>query len=578
MFERIFNDIAAPLLDRVTNIARGQSVTLSIVTVLVATYLLLYRCQLVKAHPNEPPIIPSAVPFIGHVLGMLLFGGRYVKNLGLRNPDKPIFTLPIPRSRMYIVTDPSLAMAVQRASKTLSFTPLVPDITKRVFGLDEDTVTIVRQHLDPAPREPRGFLADMHDLVYAYFGPGKRLDELSLDAVRQLARQVDEYAAMVQREDRKGSEVDLLGWIRHLVAVATANLLYGDENPISLHPELESAFWDFDHGLGLLLIGIFPSIIARKAYRGREALAAALEEYLVQNRHVSSDEGRRGASRIVQKRVAIARDHGWTLRMTARSELSFLFAGIVNTATTTFWMVLHLFASASSSSTGADNLSLLSKIRSELSSVISPDPESHTEPGLVLSLERLKSSASCPALDSLFRECLRRNSDTYSTRLVKSPTTLSGPAPGGSEGSQLYHLTADSVVQISGGTMHADPQFWGPDADKFDPSRFLSVHSRNNNDNKTTTTNTHPAAFRAFGGGKTLCPGRHFAAVTIKSLVALLATKFDITAAPHDGDGDGGIAVPDKEDGVLPVHVLEPKRQVRVKVRVRDQRAVRVVA
>jgi hypothetical protein len=50
--------------------------------VLVVVYLLLYRWQLVKAHPNEPPILPPRIPFLGHLLGMATQGGRYVKNLG----------------------------------------------------------------------------------------------------------------------------------------------------------------------------------------------------------------------------------------------------------------------------------------------------------------------------------------------------------------------------------------------------------------------------------------------------------------------------------------------------------------
>ncbi|KAJ7735875.1 hypothetical protein DFH07DRAFT_987132 [Mycena maculata] len=84
---------------------------------------------------------------------MVLEGGRYVKIIGLRHCDKPIFTLPVPRSRIYVVTDPALAAAVQRASETLSFTPLVPDLTKRVIGLDLDTVALLRQNLDGEPHE-----------------------------------------------------------------------------------------------------------------------------------------------------------------------------------------------------------------------------------------------------------------------------------------------------------------------------------------------------------------------------------------------------------------------------------------
>ncbi|KAK4158360.1 cholesterol 7-alpha-monooxygenase [Chaetomidium leptoderma] len=579
------------IIDALTDTVSYTYVTALVVA--VASYVLFYRWQLVKTHPDEPPIIPSAIPFVGHPLGMVLQGGRYVKNLGLCNPDKPIFTLPVPGSRMYIVTDPSLAAAVQRASKTLSFTPLVPDITRRVLGLDDETVAVVRQHIDPEPGEPRGFLADIHDLVYSYLGPGEALHELSLGAIQELARRVEDYAERVQKE-RKGVEtVDLLQWIRHFVAVATANFLYGDENPLALHPELESSFWDFDHGLGSLLMGVLPSLTAPKAYRGREALAAAFEEYLSKGRHLPGN-GRKGASVIVQKRVTIALQHGWTLQAAARSELSFLFAGIVNTATTTFWMVLHLFASPTSSTPN-----LLSTIRSELSTSFTPDPHTGT---LTLSLDSLK--ASSPTLQSLLRECLRQNSDTYSTRLVKSPTTLSGP-------SGPYHLAADAIVQISGGTIHADPRIWGPDSAVFNPLRFLPPrrsrqkkhhHHHHGDDDPAkeeeeaphgnNNKNIHPAAFRAFGGGKTLCPGRHFATASIQALVAMLVMGFDITAAADndaDSDGDeeeegqkqqqqqnqkGELQVPGKEDGVLPVHVLEPKGRVVVMVRVRDLRFI----
>lgn len=537
---------------------------------------------------------------------------------------------------MYIVTDPSLAAAVQRASKTMSFTPLVPDITQRVLGLDSDTVAIVRQHIDPEAGEPRGFLADMHDLVYSYLGPGEALNSLSLDAARKLAKQVEEYAGSIETTKEGEETVNLLQWVRHFVAIAIANLLYGDENPLALHPELESAFWDFDHGLGALLMGVFPSITARKAYRGREALVTAFEEYLSLERHLPG-KGRKGASPMVGERIAIALKHGWTLRAAARSELSFLFAGIVNTATTTFWIVLHIFASASLPGTN----NLLAAVRSELNSSLTPSPQAGT---LSLSLDKLKTSS--PTLQSVLRECLRQNSDTYSTRLVKSPTTLPSK-------STPYHLAANAILQISGGTMHSDPRIWGPDVKEFNPLRFpspVSFSARPNNplqqrhdegDEKqtiplssptgpggsdkpstrgnTTTINrtatiasqndttplqksktensdknktTHPAAFRAFGGGKTLCPGRHFATLSIQALAALFVTKFDITGLPPDNynrdndtggavdgnrDGAGRIHVPGKEDGVLPVHVLEPRGEVRVTVRVRESRGVVVV-
>jgi hypothetical protein len=50
--------------------------------VLVTFYLALYRLQMLKKHHDEPPIIPSAVPFLGPLLGMVLYGGKHIKTIG----------------------------------------------------------------------------------------------------------------------------------------------------------------------------------------------------------------------------------------------------------------------------------------------------------------------------------------------------------------------------------------------------------------------------------------------------------------------------------------------------------------
>nr|GAT52239.1 cytochrome P450 [Mycena chlorophos] len=503
--------------------------------VLTTLYLVLYRLQTTKAHADEPPIIAPAIPFIGHLLGMLVYGGRYIKGIGLRNLDKGIFTLPVPFSRIYIVSDPSLAAAVQRASKAMSFTDLVPDITKRILGLDAETVAIVRQNLDPEPGDPRGFLADTHDMVYTYLGPGNDLNEMSLGAAQELCKQVNAFA---QQLEQGTEEVDLLVWVRHFVAIATAQFLYGSQNPLALRSELEDAFWDFDHGLGQLLMGIMPSITARKPYLGREALVRAFIDYIDAGNH------EKDAARIIANRVAITKQYGWSTDAAARSEVSFLFAGIVNTATTTFWSVLQLFSRPD----------LLASVREEL---ITSGAVVEDESVRRLNMDIIKNN--CPIMLSVFRECLRVGSDNYSVRLVKQDTTLANK----------YFLRAGSVVQIAGGVMHADTSIWGPDADAFDHRRFLKGAGAST----TTSTNVHPAAFRGFGGGKTLCPGRHFATNEILAFVAMIVSTFELGPVA----GKTAIEVPEKDDGVLPVHILEPKRPVRVSVRVRDRKRVEIV-
>ncbi|ORY62498.1 uncharacterized protein BCR38DRAFT_467111 [Pseudomassariella vexata] len=363
-----------------------MSIPLDVVA-LVTIYFVTYQLSSRKIDPQEPPIISPKIPVVDHLLGMAIFGGRFSKNTGIRNKHAPVFTLPVPSSRIYIVT-------------------------QRILGFDNTIADVTRRSLDSGPGGERVFPTDILETVYSWLGPGDYLSEISLDAACEF-------------------KAELLVWVRHLVTVSTAKYLYGLQNPIALHPHLEDAFWDFYHGLGMLLINIFPRGMTRKAYKGQELPMG---------------------SKIIQERIALALalalalKHGWTLCAAPRPKLSFLSVGIVNAST--FWILLSIY---------------------------------------IFKTE-------CPMLVAVYRECLRLNSDNNSIRVVKEPTLL---------------------------------------ADRY----FLAIH---------------PAAFRASGGGKTLCPGRHYAMNEILALVVLVVLLFDMESP----DG-GGIEVPKKNNAVLPVHVLQ---------------------
>ncbi|KAK3682491.1 cytochrome P450 [Podospora appendiculata] len=535
----------------------NTSTAITVAIVAISVYLALYWMQTRKAHPDEPPIVASPVPFVGHILGMAIWGGRYIKSIGARNSDKPIFTLPIsPRSRIYIVTDPSLAAAVQRASRTLSFTPLVPDLTKRVLGLDAATVAIVRQNLDTG-----GFLSDMHDLVYTALGPGESLTSLTSSAATELATQISTFAKTlpITPEGSKQQQISLLPWTRAIVTAATAGLLYGPSNPLRTTPSLTSALWAFDAGIPSLLLSPHPCLTARKAFLAREALADAFTQYLTDNQHAHA-----AASPLVRKRVDTAQRHGLSLHAAARSEVSFLFAAVVNSAMAGFWVLARVFA----------DRDLLELVRGEVTKAVvvdhthesnDTDTEEEGEGVIRLHLDKLLNDAACaPTLRAVLRECLRTTSENLSTRLVTHSTVLAGK----------WFLAQGSVVQVAGGVVHRDRRVWGSDADEFAHARFLA-HDGDGGDGGqkqaggnqgSVRADVHPAAFRAFGGGKTLCPGRHFATSEVVVLVAMVVLMFELEAV----DGGGVVVVPEKKDAVLPVHILEPTGQVELVVRRRE--------
>jgi len=60
----------------------ASQVTIAVVTALCTVAFVFGRFSSRKSHPNEPTVIPPWIPFIGHLVGMALHGGRYVKKLG----------------------------------------------------------------------------------------------------------------------------------------------------------------------------------------------------------------------------------------------------------------------------------------------------------------------------------------------------------------------------------------------------------------------------------------------------------------------------------------------------------------
>lgn len=62
------------------------------------------------------------------------------------------------------------------------------------------------------------------------------------------------------------------------------------------------------------------------------------------------------------------------------------------------------------------------------------------------------------------------------------------------------------MLMLPASVQHTNVSAWGEDADNFDYMRFVP---------KPGQKKLNRLAFRAFGGGHVLCPGRHFASTEI---------------------------------------------------------------
>lgn len=99
------------------------------------------------------------------------------------------------------------------------------------------------------------------------------------------------------------------------------------------------------------------------------------------------------------------------------------------------------------------------------------------------------------------------------------------PAPSNHPGIQRIETDGyrGHTVLIPSTVQHSSSSAWGDNVQEFFYKRFVKPTKHNS------------VAFRAFGGGATLCPGRHFASTEILAFASIILLRFDIKPAGSQG-------------------------------------------
>jgi len=111
-------------------------------------------------------------------------------------------------------------------------------------------------------------------------------------------------------------------------------------------------------------------------------------------------------------------------------------------------------------------------------------------------------------LTSIFKKVLRYHGVGTSVRVVTQDHLLDGK----------YLLKKGGIVMIHGAVQHTSVPAYGEHVYDFQHNRFVP---------SLGVKRPSPVAFRGFGGGSTLCPGRHFTSTEVLAFVALMITRFD---------------------------------------------------
>lgn len=276
-----------------------------------------------------------------------------------------------------------------------------------------------------------------------------------------------------------------------------------------------------------ILVGFLPSVLARKGIAGRAKVAEAFEHYYQTGGH---EEG----SVLARNRYETSLKNGVSVKDIARYEVGGATAILVNTAPAAFWMLLYVYS----------HPGMLEELRKEAGSIMMTMVDKAGDPIRSLDITSLKTD--CPLLTSALQEVLRHRSMGTSIRQVMQDTVLDAQ----------WLLKKDCMVQMPSRVIHTNQSIWGKDVNTFNPRRFM----KNNVHQIKGGKRPNPTAFRAFGGGTTLCPGRHFATTEILAVVTMFVMRYDMI--PTAGDW----SMPTTKKTNVAAVVMEPDYDVNVEV------------
>lgn len=242
-------------------------------TTIAISVALLHRFLTVQKDQREPPYVTSKIPVLGHLFHLIREGADYYSRLE-RRYQFGIYTLPIFKSRMYIVATPEWANAIHRAHKTIHFNTLIAQAMKSLFLMDDPTMDLINDNLNGENGNREGLMFEIHDMMQATLAPGRDLDDLNKSILNQIAPDINQLAA------EGPSKIKLWEWLRHHFSIASVTAIWGPQSAFTLHPEIEPAFWEFEANAMPLTMMPFPRIFARKGYQARQTVFKGFEEYM----------------------------------------------------------------------------------------------------------------------------------------------------------------------------------------------------------------------------------------------------------------------------------------------------------
>lgn len=474
-----------------------------------------------KNDPREPPRAKGTLKvFLRH--GLHAFDVLAAQNL--HKFPHGIFTVSLFGFHVYVVNSPEVITTVSARSRHTSFKPTMIRTTATLAGHKGNARKLMFKNIDePEVGRVDGWFQDMHKLVLKTLAPGPVLEDLILAFLPRY----DSHIASLHRKVAQSPDliqIDLYQWICEAMTVSISDAVWGPSNPYSVYPDLWQKFWIFNDSFNFFTYNIWPRLLARQGVAAREEIASAFAKY-------QESQAFEEASPLGKDRIELLKKLGLSNTETARMAVPATVGQAGNTIPTTFASLSYILRDPS----------LVSSIRKELDALLIYRDPTH------VSFDASRARASCPLLVSSVYETMRIISLANTFRSVMEDFSLSVPSS-----STTYLLKKGGMIWSSGSTVHRTSDFHH-DANKFVPDRFLGM---------SNPETQMPGLFRGFGGGASICSGRHFATAIVMASIGSLLVRYDFECVDE-------LYLPRRDDLVWGHAMPKPKGRTFVDMKLR---------
>ncbi|KAE9363129.1 cytochrome P450 [Stipitochalara longipes BDJ] len=454
--------------------------------------------------PDWLPGLGNTYRFIFHNRDFLDFARKNIKGQG-------ILKFWLGPKGVYLVTGAKNSQAVLRNSGNLSSDELIFMVLAQLDAADQKDIDQFRadksgrSHIPQSPVGPGGRIWAQNHRIFT--------DNLS--TTKSVGVMIDKFLKLFtatleeQFPIGESKSLRLYSFLKQEMARCAIISMSGEEI-LKQNPGFIDAMWEFDTYVFPLVFGV-PRLLYPKAYAARDLfhemgekfLTAAWEKFDWSSSDADADWEPIFGTRFHRTHSKFTKDRGFALRTRSGMHLGTVWAQNANSLPVTCWALIELIK----------DKSLFTAVRAEVSTAL--DIEGKLD---------VKKVAELPLLQSVFFETLRLHIAVNITRQVTEEMVLDG-----------YTLKKGHLVQTPSLISHLDESTWsdpGHPASEFWAERHITYVDRDDGSGNKIRDRQFSLAGRAgnffpFGGGISICAGRHFAKQEIMAAIALVVSKFD---------------------------------------------------